>query len=88
LPYDPLQAYADHREQPQVGQSITVPQRRADFAEKFEALIESYNAGSATIEALYAELLNLSNHLNDEQQRHVRENISEEELVIFDILRK
>ncbi len=30
--------------------------------------------------------LNFSNSLNDEQQRHVRENMSEEELVIFDIL--
>jgi len=59
---------------------------RADFAEKFEALIESYNAGSRSIEELFAELVNLSNSLNDEQERHVRENMSEEELVIFDIL--
>ena len=67
-------------------QMIQVNRTRADFAEKLEALIESYNAGSATIEALYAELLNISNSLNDEQQRHVRENMTEEELVIFDIL--
>jgi type I restriction enzyme R subunit len=65
---------------------IRLNRTRADFAEKFEALIESYNAGSATIEALYNELLALSNSLNEEQQRHVRENMSEEELVIFDIL--
>ena len=31
-------------------------------------------------------LLKLSSSLNDEQQRHVREHMSEEELVIFDIL--
>ena len=30
---------------------------RADFAEKFEALIESYNAGSRNIEQLFDELL-------------------------------
>ena len=54
--------------------------------EKFEALIESYNAGSRNIEELFEELLKLSRSLNDEQQRHVRENMSEEELVIFDIL--
>jgi type I restriction enzyme R subunit len=65
---------------------IQLNRTRADFAEKFESLIEDYNAGSATIEALYSELLKLSNSLNDEQQRHVRENMSEEELVIFDIL--
>jgi type I restriction enzyme R subunit len=59
---------------------------RADFAEKFEALIDSYNAGSRSIEQLFEELLRLSNSLDDEQERHVRENLSEEELVIFDIL--
>ena len=59
---------------------------RADFSEKFEEMIESYNSGSRTIEALYQELLELSNSLNVEEQRHVRENMSEEELVIFDIL--
>jgi len=70
----------------QLEKMIRLNRTRADFAEKFEALIESYNAGSRSIEELFAELLKLSNSLNDEQQRHVRENMSEEELVIFDIL--
>ena len=65
---------------------VELNRTRADFSEKFEELIESYNAGSRTIEALYQELLDLSNSLNVEEQRHVRENITEEELVIFDIL--
>jgi len=70
----------------QLEQLVQLNKTRANFAEKFEALIEAYNAGSATIESLYNELLNLSNSLTDEQQRHVRENMTEEELVIFDIL--
>ncbi|MBK8066631.1 MAG: type I restriction endonuclease subunit R [Rhodanobacteraceae bacterium] len=65
---------------------VRLNRTRADFAEKFEALIESYNNGSRNIEQLFEELLNLSNSLNDEQQRHIREHLSEEELVIFDIL--
>ena len=65
---------------------VELNRTRADFSEKFEELIESYNSGSRTIEALYQELLDLSNSLNVEEQRHVRENITEEELVIFDIL--
>lgn len=65
---------------------VRLNRTRADFAEKFEALIESYNAGSRSIEQLFEELLKLSGSLDDEQQRHVRENLSEEELVIFDIL--
>jgi len=70
----------------QLEKMIQLNRTRADFAEKFEALIESYNAGSRSIEQLFDELVRLSNSLTDEQQRHVRENVSEEELVIFDIL--
>jgi type I restriction enzyme, R subunit len=65
---------------------IRLNQTRADFREKFEELIESYNNGSRNIEELFNELVTLSRALSDEQQRHVRENMSEEELVIFDIL--
>lgn len=65
---------------------IELNRMRADFAAKFESLIESYNAGSRSIESLFQELLDLSISLSDEEQRHIRERMSEEELVIFDIL--
>lgn len=70
----------------QLEKMIRLNRTRADFAEKFETLIQNYNAGSRSIEELFQELLKLSNSLNDEEQRHVRENMSEEELVILDIL--
>lgn len=70
----------------QLEKLIRLNRTRADFAEKFEELIESYNNGSRNIEELFEELVKLSNSLTEEQERHVRENISEEELVIFDIL--
>jgi len=70
----------------QLEKMIAANRLRADFAEKFEALIESYNAGSCSIEELFQELVKLSGSLDEEAQRHVRENLSEEELVIFDIL--
>ncbi|MFM7394443.1 MAG: type I restriction enzyme endonuclease domain-containing protein [Cyanobium sp.] len=59
---------------------------RADFREKFEALIASYNAGSRSVEDVYKQLLHLSLQLSQEQQRHIREKLSEEELAMFDIL--
>jgi type I restriction enzyme R subunit len=40
----------------------------------------------ACMASLFQELLKLSRSLDDEQERHVRENMTEEELVIFDIL--
>jgi type I restriction enzyme R subunit len=49
-------------------------------------LISSYNAGSRSVEEVYKQLLQLSLQLSQEQQRHIRENLSEEELAMFDIL--
>ena len=70
----------------QLSHMIQLNRTRTDFAERFEALIDSYNAGSRSVEELFDELLKLSASLSEEQRRHVRENMTEEELVIFDIL--
>lgn len=70
----------------QLEKLIRLNKASMDFQEKFEELIESYNAGSRNIEDLFEELLNLSRNLTAEQERHIRENMSEEELVVFDIL--
>jgi type I restriction enzyme, R subunit len=70
----------------QLEKLIRLNKTRADYQGKFEELIESYNNGSRSIEELFEELLKFARSLNDEEQRHVRENVSEEELVIFDIL--
>ena len=59
---------------------------RSNLLEKFQRLIDAYNAGSRQIEEIFAELLALSQVLTEEQARHVREHLSEEELTIFDIL--
>ncbi len=65
---------------------IRLNKTRSDFREKFEELIESYNAGSRNIEDLFNELLALSRTLSEEEHRHIREHMTEEELVVFDIL--
>jgi type I restriction enzyme, R subunit len=70
----------------QLDKLIRLNRTRADYLAKFEELIESYNAGSRNIDELFKELLALSRSLNKEQERHVRENLSEEELAILDIL--
>ncbi len=61
---------------------------RADFLERFQRLIDAYNAGSQTIEAFFAQLIDLAQSLNEEDQRAMREGLTEEELAIFDILTK
>jgi len=72
----------------QLEKMIDLNPTRADFRETFEEMIEEYNNGSRNIEDLFNELVALGKSLTQEQQRHVRENMSEEELVVFDILLK
>jgi type I restriction enzyme R subunit len=59
---------------------------RTDFKERFEQLIADYNAGSLNVDILFDELVNFTQDLNEEAERHIKENLSEEELAIFDIL--
>lgn len=61
---------------------------RADFLERFEKLIEKYNSASLNIEAFFAELIKLTQDLSEEDQRAMREGLTEEELAVFDILTK
>ena len=61
---------------------------RVDFLEKFQDLIDEYNAGSANIDEIFEQLLQFAKKLNEEAQRHVREELTEDELAIFDILTK
>ncbi|MCB1134314.1 MAG: DUF3387 domain-containing protein, partial [Verrucomicrobiae bacterium] len=59
---------------------------RYDFLDRCQKMIEAYNSGAMSIEQFFEELVGLSKELNEEEQRHVREHISEEELAVFDIL--
>jgi len=65
---------------------IAINRTRTNYREKFEELIEAYNNGSKTIEQVYQALLELSGSLTEEEARHVRENLTEEELTVFDLL--
>lgn len=69
-----------------LGRMIRVNRTRTDYLAAFEELIAAYNTGSRDIDELFRELVTLSRALTDEQQRHVREQLSEEELTIFDVL--
>lgn len=61
---------------------------RTDFLERFQQLIDAYNSGSQSIEAFFNELVRLAQTLNEEDQRAMREGLTEEELAMFDLLTK
>ncbi|MDA3924097.1 MAG: type I restriction endonuclease subunit R, partial [Kiritimatiellae bacterium] len=70
----------------QLEKLIRFNKTRTDYLEKFEEMVESYNNGSRNIEQILEDLLRFAENLSEEQQRHVREHLSEEELTVFDIL--
>jgi len=59
---------------------------RVDLLERLNDLIDRYNAGSLDVERLFEELRAFTGALDEEEQRHLKENLSEEELAVFDIL--
>jgi type I restriction enzyme R subunit len=72
--------------QRQLDRVIRLNETRTDFLDKFQRLIDEYNAGSRNIEEVYRRLIELTKALTEEEERHIRENLTEEELAVFDIL--
>ena len=59
---------------------------RATLVERLRELIDAYNAGSLNVDEMLRRLQALSRQLSEEQQRTVREGLSEPELAVFDLL--
>ncbi len=59
---------------------------RVNYQERFQQMIDDYNAGSANVELFFDELIKFARELNAEEQRHIAEQLSEEELAMFDLL--
>ncbi|MFM0519883.1 MULTISPECIES: type I restriction endonuclease subunit R [Caballeronia] len=59
---------------------------RVDLIEKLEKLVAEYNAGSIDAEKFFEALKEFVVGLSEEEQRAAREELSEEELAIFDLL--
>ena len=65
---------------------VQLNKSRIDYLEKFQRLIDEYNAGSANVEIFFIEFLVLTQELNKEEQRTIAEHLTEEELAVFDLL--
>jgi len=69
-----------------LGDMVSENPMRRRLVQRFQSLIDQYNSGSVQAEAFLELLLALVDDLDDEDRRAIRENLSEEELAIFDIL--
>jgi len=67
---------------------LQVNSTRVDFAQKLQEIIDHYNAGGSTNENYYDELVKFTESLREEEERHIREGLTEDELELFDILKK
>jgi len=63
---------------------------RMDYQKRYEDIVADYNndKNRVTIEETFRRLMELADSLDDEQNRHVREGLSEEELALFDLLKR
>ena len=67
---------------------IAVNPKRKTLMEKLEKIMDAYNKWSKEIEEIFEELIKLSQEMTDEEKRAVKEEMSEEQLAIFDLLWK
>ncbi|MBX9609018.1 MAG: type I restriction endonuclease subunit R [Gammaproteobacteria bacterium] len=61
---------------------------RVDFAQRLQAVIDAYNAGATATEDYYQQLTDYVADMQKEAERAVREGLTEDELELFDLLRK
>lgn len=79
-----LRAFIDDKLQTMLERNIT----RIDFAERYQRIVDNYNSGGSANEVSFEEMMNFMKDLNEEEERHIREGLTEEELELFDLMKK
>lgn len=82
--------FADLREllEIKLAQMITQNKTRGSFLVNFQKIIDDYNSGSISIEEAYEELVRQAQTLTQEQQRAAKNEMTEGEQELFDLLKK
>jgi type I restriction enzyme R subunit len=61
---------------------------RTDFAQRLQEIVDKYNSGSSSADNYFDELIKFAKDLKEESERHIREGLTEDELEVFDLLKK
>ncbi|MNY30005.1 hypothetical protein D3C86_1640840 [compost metagenome] len=56
--------------------------------QRLQNVIDAYNSGATSTENYYDELTAYAQELKEEAERHIREGLTEDELELFDLLKK
>src|SRR5260370_14599609 len=67
---------------------VQLNRTRTDFREEFQKMIDEYNNGAINVQVFFDKLLVFARRLDAEEKRGIAEQLTEEELVIFDLLTK
>ncbi len=79
-----LRAFLQYKLELMLQQNAT----RTDFAQRLQKIIDAYNSGGSSTENSYEELMKYAEDLHAEAERHIREGLTEDELEVFDLLKK
>jgi type I restriction enzyme R subunit len=79
-----LRAFIEHKLKEMMSRNIT----RADFAQRLQQIIDRYNCGGSSTDNYFDDLMRFTRELREEDERHVREGLTEDELELFDLLKK
>ncbi|MFH2065929.1 MAG: HsdR family type I site-specific deoxyribonuclease [Pseudomonadota bacterium] len=61
---------------------------RIIFSQRYQQIVDRYNSGNSAADRFYADLTDFAESLKAEEERHIREGLTEDELELFDILKK
>ena len=61
---------------------------RIKFSERYKAIIDKYNSGNSSNENYYEDLIGFVDDLKEEDERNIKEGLTEEELELYDLLKK
>ncbi|MEI6175810.1 MAG: type I restriction endonuclease subunit R [Verrucomicrobiota bacterium] len=79
-----LRAFIQKKLEQMMKENVT----RVGFAQRLQGIIDRYNAGSSSADEFFNELMAFAKGMKKEAERHVREGLTEDELELFDLLKK
>lgn len=79
-----LENFIQHRLKIMIDQNS----QRAPFADRYQKIIDEYNAGALSSQQVLDLLVDYIKSMNKEEQRSAREGLTEQQLELFDILKK
>jgi len=65
---------------------VRLNKSRVDYMKHLQAMIDDYNEGRMNVDQFFEALVQLMTELDEEEKRHAEENLTEEELAVFDLL--